>query len=175
MRCGQALGFLLAAHPDFFAKIVPIIPSHWRAVTGHFAPGSVLVSCHIISCFVQVTLALNRRAAPAAAVIRKMFISKWSFFNRNTRHIVITAQLGIANSFLSTFSPRLYSSQLYWFNLNISASPKGVLHHICGCLHALNPWPLESLQFIWLYLHGKQFTRYSHTMCFCADAALLSQ
>lgn len=94
----------------FICKIALIISSYWGSVTGHFAPGSVPISCHIISCFVRVTLAQNREAAPAAAVIRKMFISKWCFFNRNKRHIAITAQLVRANSFIFRFSPRFFSS-----------------------------------------------------------------
>lgn len=94
----------------FICKIALIISSCWESVTGHFAPGSVPISCHIIVCFVRVTLALNREAVPAAAVIRKMFISKWCFFNRNKRHITITAQLVGASSFISEFSLRFSPS-----------------------------------------------------------------
>lgn len=65
----------------FIRRIAFIISSYRGGATGHLAPGSVPISCHIISCFVRVTLALNRDAAPAAAVIRKMFISKLCFFN----------------------------------------------------------------------------------------------
>lgn len=93
----------------FICKIELIISSYWGSVTGYFAPGGIPISCHIISCFVWVTLALNREAVPAAAVIRKMFISKWCFFNRNKWHIVITAQLMAAKSFISRFSLRFFS------------------------------------------------------------------
>lgn len=103
---------LLSSGTRFFCKILSlslIISSYCASMTGHFAPGSVPISCHIISCSVWVTLALNREAVPAAAVIRIMFISKWCFLNRNKRHIVMTAQLMGANSFNSRFSLGFFS------------------------------------------------------------------
>lgn len=53
-------------------------------------------------------MAQSRRAAPAAAVIREMFISKWRFLNRNKQPIMITAQLAGANSFISRFRLRIF-------------------------------------------------------------------
>lgn len=51
-------------------------------MAGHFAPGSVPISCHIILCAVQVTLALNGEAAPAAAMIRKNVYQQMMFLQR---------------------------------------------------------------------------------------------
>lgn len=90
-------------------KILLIVSSYGRNPTGRFASGGVLFSCHIILCFLWVTLALNREAVPAAAMIRKVFISKWCFLNRNNLHITITAQLIEAKSLLCRFSPRFFS------------------------------------------------------------------
>lgn len=91
-------------------KMLLIVSSCGRNLTGRVASGGVLISCHIISCFVWVTLALNGEAAPAAAMIRKVFISKWCFLNRNKPHIVITAQLIEAESFLCRFSLRFFTA-----------------------------------------------------------------
>lgn len=90
-------------------KTLLIVSSCSRNLTGRFASGDVLIWCHIISCFVWVTLALNGEAAPAAAMIRKVFISKWCFLNGNKSHIAITAQLIEAKSFLCRFSLRSFS------------------------------------------------------------------
>lgn len=90
-------------------KMLLIVSSCSRNLTGHFASGGVLTLRHIISCFVWVTLALNGEAAPAAAVIRKVFISKWCVLKRNKPHITIRAQLIEAESFLCRFSLGFFS------------------------------------------------------------------
>lgn len=93
-------------------KILPIFSSCCTNLTDRFASGSGLISCHIIWCFVWVTLALNGEAEPAAAMIRKVFIGKWCFLNRNKPCFAITARLIAAKSFIFRFSLRFFFSAL---------------------------------------------------------------
>lgn len=77
--------FLIPPVPDLFAKQHSSFPhigkEAWQA---RFASGSIPISCHIIWCFVRVTLTPNGEAAPAAAVIRKNVYRQVMFSSAET-------------------------------------------------------------------------------------------
>lgn len=113
MHCGKAIDcfhLFNSSGARFICKIVLIISSFWDSVTGHLASGSAPISCHIISCIVRSPWHQTGKQCLQQLWLEKKCLSAWCFFNRNKRHITITAQLAGANSFIFRFSLRFSSS-----------------------------------------------------------------
>lgn len=87
-----------------FHKITCCCVLWWGGVSGHFAPGSVPILCHIISCFCLGHLGTKRTNSACSSCDwkKKMFISKWCSFSRNqmAHEWVSTAQM-MAAKFLA--------------------------------------------------------------------------